>query len=525
MSTTPDEIRQLVLSYGIKCSPDGPIPSNVLKECIDTFIPIWTELVNISLTQGSMECLKGAILLPLIKDLDELMDKDSFKNYRPISNLLFVGKLIERVISIRLYKHMDDNNLHSEVQYGYRKGHSTETLLLKVVNDLLDNCDRKMPSILMLLDLSAAFDTVDQSKLLSILCNDIGVEGVALKWFESFLQGRTQKVKIAKEYSPETELKYGVPQGSVLGPALFKIYIRSLHKYIKPIRFDIFGFADDHQLIKSFLPVFQVTALDNDIQNCFEVISKWMNEFFLCLNASKTKILIITPALRDEVVIQGTFINGKCIRFVKSAKNLGVILDSELSFEPQIIKLVKSCFFVIRRLSKIKAYLTYDQLRSVVCASIFSRLDYCNSLYYGLNSQLHAKLQSVQNSAVRLLRKKNGLGYLSIDQYIRSCHWLKVKARILFKLCLIAHKCLHGDAPRSLREILTYNTSTRTLKLNEYPYNSCYGERRFARVAPKLWNLLPFDIRIESRTDVFKTCLKTYLFDESERLIQKLHER
>ena len=177
----------------------------------------------------------------------------------------------------------------------------------------------------MLLDLSATFDTVDQSKLLMILHNDIGVNGVALKWFESFLCGRTQKVKIEEAYSDESDLKYGVPQGSVLGPDLFKIYVRSLRKHVEPAKFDIFGFADDHQLLKAFLPVLQVTALNNDIQYCFQMIATWMNKLFLCLNASKTKILIVPPSLRDEIVIRGTFINDKCIRFVSSAKNLGVI--------------------------------------------------------------------------------------------------------------------------------------------------------------------------------------------------------
>ena len=127
---------------------------------------------------------------------------------------------MERIVSKRLNKHMDDNDLHSDVQYGYRKGHSTETLLLKVVNDLLDNCDNLKPSILVLLDLSAAFDTVDQSKLLSILREEIGVDGVALHWFESFLCGRTQKVQIGDETSDELTLNYDVPQGSVLGPDL-----------------------------------------------------------------------------------------------------------------------------------------------------------------------------------------------------------------------------------------------------------------------------------------------------------------
>ena len=117
------------------------------------------DLVNLSLVQGSMECLKGAILNPLIKESDQLIDKDTLKNYRPVSNLLFLSKLIERVVAIRLDNHMILNNLHSEEQYGYKKGHSTEMLLVKIVNDLLLACDDKMRTVLMLLDLSAAFDS------------------------------------------------------------------------------------------------------------------------------------------------------------------------------------------------------------------------------------------------------------------------------------------------------------------------------------------------------------------------------
>ena len=250
-----------------------------------------------------------------------------------------------------------------------------------------------------------------------------------------------------------------------------------------------------------------------------------MNEFFLCLNPNKTKILVIMPpSLKDTMVIKGTFINDRCVRFVQSAKNLGVVLDNELSFKDQVVGVVKSCFNVIRKLSKIKAFLSYEQLHTVVCACVFSKLDYCNSLYYGISFELLNKLQSVQNSAARLLRTKKGNNNSSLNVYIRQCHWLRVKERIIFKLCLIVHKCLNGNAPDSLSTLLIYSDSSRTSKLNQYPYKSGFGNRSFSRVAPKLWNLLPTKVRTEQKTDIFKKLLKTFLFDESDNLIRKLDE-
>ena len=379
-----EEIREIVQEYGIKCSPEDPAPASLLKRVdLDVFIPIWTKLVNLSLAEGSMECLNTGVLVPLIKQLDDLVDIDNEKNYRPVTNLQFVGKLIERVVKRRLNEHMVEYELESDFEHGYKEGHSTETLLVAAVNELLVSCDAGLPSVVMLLDLSAAFDTVDQSKLISILKEEIGIDGTALRWFESFIIGRTQRVKIRDAYSEVGELLYGEAQGSVLGPPLFNIYIRSLKKHVDPSKFTILGFADDHQLIKSFLPVLQVQALDGDINKCFDLITEWMDSYYLRLNATKTKILIIMPpSLRDTIKIQGTFLKGSCIRFDHSAKNLGVIIDDGLTFSEHVGKVVTSCNMTIRKLSKIKEFLTFDQLRTAVSSFIFMSLDYCNSFLY-----------------------------------------------------------------------------------------------------------------------------------------------
>ena len=420
---------------------------------------------------------------------------------------------------------MVEQELESDFEHGYKEGHSTETLLVTAVNDLLISCDSGLPSVLMLLDLSAAFDTVDQSKLLSILRDEIGIEGTALKWFKSFIVGKTQRVKIRGAYSEVGDLIYGEAQGSVLGPPLFNIYIRSLTKHVEPSKFSIFGFADDHQLIKTFLPALQIQSLDEDINKCFDLITEWMNCFYLRLNATKTKILVILPpSLRHTIRIKGTFINGSCIRFDESAKNLGVVIDDELTFREHVGKVVTSCNITIRKLSKIKEFLTYEQLRTAVSAYIFSLLDYCNSLFYGIQEDLLDKLQSVQNCAARLVKGKNKFKG-STAEFIRKCHWLRVRERIIFKICLLVHKCLYGSAPACLKEKLKYSGSDRTMKLVQPTHEGTYGGRCFARVGPKLWNLLPLKIRAEKEVLEFKKSLKTFLCDSFYEYQPKIKEK
>ena len=291
------------------------------------------------------------------------------------------------------------------------------------MDNILLSCDQNIPTLVLLLDLSAAFDTVDHEKLLTILRRDIGITGKCYEWYESFLKDRTLRVKIGESYSDAIELLYGVAQGSVSGPRLFNIYARSLYEYVEPIKFNIEGFADDHQLWKQFIPKLQHFALGEDINLCITRISAWMNDHFLCLNNSKTKILVISPpSIRREVVIGGAFVMNNCIRFVDSAKNLGIILDAKLTFEGQINKVVKSCFMALRKLSSIKLFLSEPDLKTLVCSLVFSQIDYCNCLYHKLNATSLKKLQHVQNCAARLVAKRQ----IRINLFMKY-HWLKVR--------------------------------------------------------------------------------------------------
>eukprot|EP00794_Sanderia_malayensis_P004014 gene4014-4560_t len=172
-----------------------------------------------------MSGLKSAIITPLLKGLNHSIDSDLCKNYRPISNLPFLSKLVERCVAARLEKHIFDNKLDSPCQFGYKENHSTELLLLNTMDSIAAAFDKNCATLLLLLDLSAAFDTVDQDILLEILKSRLGVNGIALKWFTSYLKGRSQQVLISGALSEPTMLNFGVPQGSVLGSILreFKI--------------------------------------------------------------------------------------------------------------------------------------------------------------------------------------------------------------------------------------------------------------------------------------------------------------
>ena len=249
-----------------------------------------------------------------------------------------------------------------------------------------------------------------------------------------------------------------------------------------------------------------------------------MNEFFLRLNASKTKIMVIAPSsVKCEIPINGTVIDGECIRFVDKAKNLGVILDSELSFSLQINKVVSSCLQTIRNISRIRKFLNEQQLKTLVSTLVFSKLDYCNSLYFGLNAQSINKLQVVQNSALRVIYGINRYDRISVTPLFTRLHWLKIRERIIFKLLLIIYKCLMVQEPYDLRNMLQLSLSDRTKKLASKRSVGTYGNRSFSVAAPKLWNALPQHIREEPTITKYKKLLKSYLMTHYETYFQSVN--
>ena len=229
---TAEVLRKIILKAPTKSCQLDPIPTKILKECIEPLLPVLLKIINSSLATSTVpEVFKQASITPLLKKPS--LDRNVLKNYRPVSNLPFLSKILEKVVSNALSEHRSKNSLDIPLQSAYRQHHSTETALLKVHNDVLRALDRKECVFLVLLDLSAAFDTVDHGQLKVCLEQQFGVSHAALQWLDSYLSERQQAVTVNGTGSETRTLKYGVPQGSVLGPELFKDYASPLSSVIQ----------------------------------------------------------------------------------------------------------------------------------------------------------------------------------------------------------------------------------------------------------------------------------------------------
>ena len=208
------------------------LPASVLTKCLQRLLPVITDIVNRSLDEALRpNSLKTALIIPLLKKTN--LDTEDFKNFRPVTNLPFVSKLIEKSVAVQLVQYIDDNNFDEKLQSAYKKLHSTKTTLLRIHDDILRTVDRGCTVVSLLLDLSAAFDTVGHGLLLPRLNTRFGVKGKVLAWFKSYLTDRSQFFSINGSNSSHSDLMFGVPKGSVLGPILYLLYVSSRLRYKK----------------------------------------------------------------------------------------------------------------------------------------------------------------------------------------------------------------------------------------------------------------------------------------------------
>ena len=517
--TSENELWTLIRKPASKSCELDPIPAQLLINCLDDLLPVITKIVNLSLASSTVPTsLKQAILSPLLKK--PMLDHELYSNFRPVSNLEFLSKAIEKVVATRVLDHLQENDLQECFQSAYKMYHSCETALVRVQNDILQLIDSDHCVVLLLLDLSAAFDTVDHQILLDRMSERFGIKGNALAWFASYLGDRTQFVSIDGRSSNPSKLICGVPQGSVLGPLLYLLYTSPLGDIMRKHNLSFHMYADDNQVYSAFKfnNEKELAITKHRIQLCVSDIDNWMAVNKLKLNKEKTELLLLHSRFRNFPPIQSFTFENDTVNIVAHARNIGVTFDSLMSYDKHINNLVKTSFFHLRNIAKIRNCLSDDVCKIVIQSLVCAKIDNCNALLYGLPKKLITKLQSVQNAAARIIARKHK--YDHITATLKQLHWLPIEYRIMYKINLLTFKCLHDLAPAYLTELInvykpkrTLRSSSKAVKLETLTFNTkTYGFRSFSVHAPHLWNDLPENIRSVHNLSTFKSYLKTHLF-------------
>lgn len=448
-----DEIESVIIKLKDKCALgwDG-ISTTVVKAAKHVLVPLLSHIFNASFSTGIFpQYFKKAVVHPIFKS----GDRDCVANYRPISVLNIMSKIFEKIINKRLLAFLHTNNILSENQFGFRHNKSTEDAVLELSDTVVKNFDKKLKTIGIFLDLSKAFDTVSIPILLSKL-ESIGVRGVVHDLFHSYLTDRTQLVSVDGINSSEKCLKFGVPQGSVLGPTLFLIYVNELCSMSIP-NCKIVSYADDTVLLiqgQTWL------ATKEHAEKTLRIIKDWLCANLLTLNFSKTNFITFAPSVASQptsLILRvhqcNTDICSECtdclmIERYNSIKYLGVMIDSTMTWKNHIqvmISRVRKLIYVFKNLREI---VDFRYLKTVYYALAQSIISYCITSWGGSVKSNMIGLEKAQRAVLKVLTKKP-LRFPTTELY-SLCQVLTVRQLFILKTVLRKHTYLPYDPKLSV---------------------------------------------------------------------------
>lgn len=509
---TQAEIKKCLSSVSTKAVGSDNLCIQMINPISDELVPIITHLINHSLDTGIFPSdWKKAFVIPLPKTSKPA----SLSEFRPISILPILSKTLENVVQKQLSVYLFSNNLLSTYQSGFRPGHSTVSALIKVSDDIRYAMDNQLLTVLALLDFSSAFNSVDYDILLGIL-SSLNVSTSAIDWFNSYLRGRSQCVRYDENFSDWSDLTAGVPQGGVLSPLLFSIFINALTPAISS---HYHLYADDLQLYRHFKADNIMEAIDLlnlDLRN----ISNWAKSFGLLVNPSKSQVLLIGSRFMLNVLDHSNLpvvsYDNAPIAYTQTAKNLGVIFDSHLSWSSHINAVSRKVNYSFQSLKRLQMFLPIKTKTTLAKALLLPLLDYADVCYLDATEVLLNKLERLQNLCIRFifgLRK-----YDHVSAYRAQLEWLPIRRRRDCHVLTFLYSILFNPrSPPYLCERFVYvvprgvpcRTSMSLLLRMPAHTSTRYGDS-FSVHAVRLWNSIPHDIRASPSIDLFKARLKQY---------------
>ena len=422
--TTEDEILTILKSTSTSSCDLDPMPVPLLKKCLSELLPVMTKIVNESLQSGVVPVsLKQAVMIPKLKKPG--LSPEELANYRPISNISHISKVIEKVAVTQIQEYLTSHDLLPQTQSAYRSHHSVETALLRINNDILIALDKHLEAILVQLDFTAAFDTIDHPLLLDRLFRRYGLAGTVLSWFRSYFSQRSHVVKVGTSTSRTVEDTCGVAQGSITGPLTFTLYTAPINDIISAHKLSSMIYADDTQIYAILYPS-ERNAFTDKLNACIKDIRSWAVRNQLAINDKKTEVTHFSSRFLNRPNPSVTLMVGDTnITASAEARNLGVSIDHQLTMKTQVKNICRSSMAAIRKIGQIRMYLDTKTTKKLVHAFVISRLDSCNSLLSRLPDSEINKLQRIQNTVARMIEQSRRSDHIS--PILLRLHWLPVK--------------------------------------------------------------------------------------------------
>jgi Reverse transcriptase (RNA-dependent DNA polymerase) len=481
---------------------DG-VPLKFLKLILPQILGIVTHIFNTILTSSVYPATwKVSKVIPIAKK----SEPGNMSDYRPISVLPALSKAIEFIMKRQINSHLANRGLLSNYQSGFREYHSTSTALLKITNDLLMATDKKLVSLLVLLDFSKAFDSVNHHLLCSKLSDQFGFATSAVRLIMSYLSDRSQCVWADGSASNVLSVTSGVVQGSVLGPLLFSMFINDIVAQITSCRVHLY--ADDVQLYISCEP-HRIEHCIHQMNMDLESIHCWSVQNCLAINPEKSQALLINPSLLPSPIVSPILLGTNRIAFVEKTKNLGIIFNQELTWTDHVSKLCRSVFFTLKRLWTFANFTPIQTRHKLVTSLIVPQFLYGDVIFSKASAAIRGRLKVTLNSCARYIY---GISrYQHITEHANKILGCSLDTYYSLRICCTMFRLIGSGRPGYLFDELQFGRSTRLFNLIIPSHRTTARSSSFFVQGAILWNGLPPAVRRESSFRRFRNECLSYL--------------